>query len=234
MPSEGGQRSRRTSSRVDALFEEKYRVHAEWEGDERSKRDAASARRMATGAIHALQKFDRLLPTDDVEVLQRAVSILDTLADDLDKVGVMSRTAKTKRERHDWLERTDKADKAAAARWASDDAMRAEAIDLAAFVDQRHQLATKAWLLSIHPECQLVDYPDHMPQGMRLIDLLNRQSSPTEVVNLRRRSAEYVLALEAGQRCTPRRYKDMWHVGLDDYEAWRAWRSRIHATITPP
>ena len=217
----GRRHARQATDRVQCLYDDQYRHHAEWEGDERPKKDAASARRMATGAISAVKQFERLLPREDAETLRRAGAILRTLAGDLDEVAAISRVAKTDRERRNLKARLDAADQLAAVRWVSEDAMLAEATSLAAFVDRSREAGASAWVLAMHPGCTIAAFPDQMPPGRRLVDMLNPKNGPTDLLTLTRRAAEYVLGLNANQRDHQRRYSDMWVVGLDDYEAWR-------------
>ena len=220
--STGRRHARQATDRVQSLFDDQYRHHAEWEGDERPRKDAASARRMATGAISAVKQFESLLPREDAETLRRAGAILRTLAGDLDEVAAISRVAKTERERRNTKARLEAADQMAAGRWASENAMRAEAADLAAFVDRSRESGASAWVLAKHPGCTMAAFPDQMPPGRRLVDMLNLKNGPIDLLTLTRRSAEYVLGLGAGQRSNQRRSRDMWVVGLDDYEDWRS------------
>ena len=49
---------------------------------------------------------------------------------------------------------------------------------------------------------------------------------------IRRRAAEYVASLARACK-SPRTYKDLYYVGLDDYDAWRVWRSAVRTSIMP-
>ena len=134
---------------------------------------------VATEAVGAVRQFEGILSTDDAETLKRSASILRLLADDLDKVAAISRAAKADLERRELKARIAAADQTSAVRWASEEAMRSEAADLAAFVDQPTSPATKAWVLSKHPGCTIVAFPDRMQPGQRLVDMLNQRGGST-------------------------------------------------------
>ena len=220
--------------RAHALYDEQYRHDAEWEGDKRPKRDSASVRRSAREIDIAAQKLKLLLSDEEAKVLFRAASILRTLAGDIESVATIAKAAKRNRERQELKVRHDKADLVAAARWASDEAMRFEAADLAAFVDQAAMRDLLRWVLSIHPGSKSAYVTKHIPHGLRLCDMLKVANGRVDVVAVKRRAAEYVVGLEAAQRDSRERSDGRWQVGLDDYEAWRELRRQAYAAIPSP
>ena len=225
---EGKALSRSGSERASVLFEEKYRPHAEWHGDERARKDAASARRVATGVVSAASQFKDLLPPQETETLRQAALILRALSKDLDKVAVLSEASLRAREARDLKQRHASADELAAKRWQTDAAMLTEAPDLAAFVDQFEDSGAKSWTLSRHRGCVYAYGPDEsMSSGRRLVDLLNPKGNCESVLEVRRRAAEYVLHLQSNARRVTRQYDEMWYVGLDDYEEWRVRHTQI-------
>ena len=214
-----------------ALYDDRYRHQADREGDKRPKKDAASVRSLATSTVSAAHTFERLLPKEDAETLQRAAGILRMVASDLDILASISKAAKLDRERRELEARHARADQAANARWTSDEAMRMEAVDLAAFVDVPFKFQSLSWVHSIHPRYRSVRFPNADGPGRRLTEMLNPRSGRTDPSNLRREAAEYLLRLQAASRNTVSDNKESWQVGLDDYEAWREWRKQSQAVV---
>jgi len=222
-------------SRAQTLFETLYRDRATWDGEAEPKKHTAAARRMATSLEGTVRDFERLLSPDEADTLHKAAEILRSLGGDLQQVCQLARGAKLARERKDLQDRNAAADAVAGQRWPDDEAMLSEAADLATFIDQHDASMARTWVQGRHSGCRYIHFPDGMPTGRRLIDMLNpdMNAHQPDRVALRRRAAEYVVGLQDGQREAPRQHKDIWAVGTDDYEAWRAWRAEIKAAITP-
>lgn len=225
--------NRAATDRARALFDEHYAYRARYAGDAETRKDAASAKRVATGLSKASNEFSRLLTADQQQVLGQAASIMRALATDLDKASAIARAVMVEQAETDLRARHAAADRIAHARWAGDDAaMLAEARDLADFIDRSHATESDQWIFK-HRQCAFAHFPDDMPPGRRLIDALANGHEGERMVLLRRRTAEYVGGLTAWQQRMTRRYTDTWYVGLDDFEAWRSWRKAILGAITP-
>lgn len=224
-------KARRGDDRAQVLFNEHYASRARYEGDAEPKKDAASAKRVATGLRKAVAEFSKLLTPEQQKALADAAAVMRALGADLDKAGALALASHVAQAESDLRSRHAAADATAQGRWADDDeAMIAEARDLAAFVDQT---LGSEWILK-HRGSAYAHFPDDMPAGRRLVDALRGKTGQLNQLGLRRRAAEYLAGLRDGRRRTSRRYKDIWYVGLDDYEAWRAWRKEVLGAITPP
>lgn len=225
-----------SSNRAAALFDEHYESAARYHGDEQPKKDAAAARRVATGLRNTLKSFERLLSTQQKQAMLDAASTMASLAIDLDEACRLARRRLADQTAADIARRTSLADAGAAERWVGDDdAMLVEVRELAAFVDQAQALDVGAWLKQRHPGCELEHFPtSELPPGRRLIDMLSQREGGAEfLLQLRRRGAEYVAVLRDAERRPGRMYRGMWYVGLDDFEAWRSWRQEVLAAIVP-
>lgn len=216
------------------LFDRHYERSARYDGDEAPKKAAAHAKRVASSLRNALTEFGALLEDKDVGALQAAASVMAGLGSDLDTVSKLARDHKVAHEKLRHEERTGHADRVADAAWGADEArMLADAKELAAFVDQTHVLEVETWGLA-RPKCQGFRYfhmPD-TPPGRRLLDMLQGQPQ-SDIFAIRRRAAEYLHALKAqGTGSMRRHFQELWYVGLDDFEEWRAWRRELAAAIS--
>lgn len=227
---------RRGSPRARALFEQHYQFRAQYEGDADAKKDAAGAKRVATGLRNAVRDFGRLLTEQQQAVMREAAAVMEALGADLDTACGLARVCQTERTAADLAARHAAADAVANQRWVDNEAMRSEVADLAAFVDQAFATESEQWVVAQHPGCARASFPDDMPPGGRLIDMLKRPAeggAAAATLTLRRRAAEYLAALRTAERRASRRYGDTWYVGADDYEAWRTWRQQVLAAIRP-
>lgn len=221
----------RIPTRAQAIFDRHYEFHARYGGDEHPKKSAAEAKRVSTSLRKALAQFSALLEPEQLQALQSASNVMAGLGSDLDvvcKLARSHRTATMAKDLADWEARTDAV---AQERWAGDDeAMIAEARDLVAFVDDRGALDVEEWILSRNPGCKYAHFPDRVSGRTYLGSVL--KANPLVVRDVRRYAADYVHGLRDAQR-RQRRFQDMYYVGLDDFEAWRAWRMAIAASIVP-
>jgi len=222
------------ADRAKALYEEHYARRARYDGDAEPKKHASSAKRVATGLNKASSEFSALLTPEQRKVLAEAAAVMRALATDLDTASTLALASHTAQLQSDLNARHAAADATAQSRWGDDDAaMLAEARDLAAFIDMPQANESDQWIAKGRA-CAYAHFPDDMPTGRRLVDALRNGHDGERLVLLRRRAAEYVAGLIAWQQRTPRRYRDTWYVGLDDFEAWRAWRKEMLGAIKPP
>lgn len=220
----------RIPTRAQAIFDRYYEFHARYGGDEHPKKSAAEAKRVSTSLRKALSQFSALLEPEQLQALQSAANVMAGLGSDLDVVCRLARShriATIAKDLTDWEALTDAV---AQERWADDEAMIAEARDLVAFVDDRSALDVEEWILSRNPGCKYAHFPDRV-SGRRHLDSVLK-ANPLVVLDVRRHAADYVQGLRDAQR-RQRRFQDMYYVGLDDFEAWRAWRIAIAASIVP-
>ena len=240
-----GPATARAPSRATALFDERYEWSARWDGDIQPKKDAAAAKRTATSLRTAVKTFETLLSSEQLAAMLSAAAAMTELGTDLDQVCRMANKRKTEFAAEEDAKRKGAADSLAAARWADDEAaMFDEAASLANFFDAWQGLGVEAWILSRQrPGLKYANLPNDLPAGGRLLDMLarfketKRKESPlatdAAALAIRRRAAEYLKALRTVDS-TSRFYKDMYYVGADDYEAWRAWTAGIRAAVVPP
>jgi len=221
----------RIPTRAQAIFDRHYEFHARYGGDEHPKKSAAEAKRISTSLRKALSQFSALLEPEQLKALESASNIMAGLGSDLDVVCRLARnhrTATLAKDLSDWESLTDAV---AQERWGgNDEAMIAEARDLVAFVDDRNALEVEEWILSRNPGCKYAHFPDRVSGRRYLGSVL--KTTPIVVLDVRRHAADYVHDLRDAQR-RQRRFQDMYYVGLDDFEAWRAWRMAIAASIVP-
>jgi hypothetical protein len=223
---------RRACARAQALFERHYEGRARFVADEEPKRAASGARRAATALAIAETEFDAIL--DAKQTLRAAVGIMRSLGEDLDGACALARQRKLANDREALAERQAAADRVAVARWAEDDAtMLAEAEALADFIDHGDALDVQQWIRERHVSVDCACFPDEVAGRERLAGVfVDHGKGRASALDVRRRAAEYIQALSSLR--TPRQHKDMWYVGLDDFEAWRDWRRAIADAITPP
>lgn len=223
------------NSRAQVLFDKHYEWHSRYSGDENPKNAAAHAKRVSTGLKKAIAEFAALLEPKQLQALQDASGVMAALGADLDVVCKMARANNEAQAAKDLLERNALADEVAAERWRGDDQlMLLEAKDLAAFVDQARALDVDEWIATRHPGAKYAQFPMEVAGRARLVDVISRDKGKVpDMLLVRRRAAEYVHMLRLQGASSTRRYQDMWYVGLDDYESWRAWRKEISSAVVP-
>lgn len=244
-----GTSKKTTVSRAKAIFDKHFEWDARFNGDVEPKKAAATAKRTATSLNSALKSYGELLAPKQLESLRDAAQAMLDLAHDLDTATVLARRHKVQHDVHELRLRNEQADATALQRWGTDDAaMLAEANDLAFFLDNWRELEVEEWVLSRVPPGLKYAHHENWQAGGRLLNMLHRdrrqETMPTTSVlaadnstvaallAIRRRAAEYVASLSRASK-SPRTYKDLYYVGLDDYEAWRVWRSAVRTSIMP-
>lgn len=227
--------SRKEPSRAQALFDAHYEFHARYHGDENAKKAAAEARRVATSLGKSITQFTALLDPKQLQALQDASTVMRGLAADLDVVCKLANAHKADTARKRLQEWQALCDQVAAERWAGDDAaMLVEARELSDFWDQADALEVDEWIKSRQPGARYAQFPDRdSGEGERAKELSRLLSSkPLDTLAVRRHAAFYLHALRDAMRRS-RRYNELYYVGLDDFEAWRAWRKEIAGKIMP-
>lgn len=241
--------SKAAASRAKAIFDKHFEWDARFNADAGPKKAAATAKRTATSLNSALKSFGELLLPEQLAALRHAARVMQDLALDLDTATVLAKQHKVQHDANELRLRHEQADVTALKRWGTDDAaMLAEAHELACFLDNWRELEVEEWVLSRVPPGLKYAQREDLRAGGRLLDMLHRRREPaakpttsaftanataaTSVLAIRRRAAEYVASLSRACK-SPRTYKDMYYVGLDDYEAWRAWRNAVRTSIMP-
>ena len=243
-------------SRAKAIFDKHFEWDARFNGDVEPMKAAATAKRTATSLNSALKSFGDLLAPEQLVSLRNAAQAMQDLASDLDTATVLAKRHKVEHDAHELRLRNRQADATAMDRWGTDDAaMLAEAHELAFFLDNWRELEVEEWVLSRVPPGLKYAQREDLRAGGRLLDMLHRRreqaAKPTtsvltatattaaSMLAIRRRAAgggrraaEYVASLARACK-SPRTYKDLYYVGLDDYDAWRVWRSAVRTSIMP-
>lgn len=225
--------SKAADARAKAIFDAHFEFHARYGGDEAPKNSAAEAKRIATSLRKAVELMGPMLEPKELAALSAAAGIMAELGRDLDTVCETARRHKTQRAADDLANYNSRVDQAAQERWGDNEsAMLDEARELALFVDQGTTLDVAVWLGTQHPGAEAPIYPDRMIGTHRQSLDAALHAKPLKTLAVRRLAGEYILILRDAMR-RKRAFQNMWYLGLDDFEAWRAWRKEISKKIVP-
>lgn len=225
--------SSRTASADQAqkLFQEKFASRARYVGDTDAKKVAAAERRLATGLRNARTEFGQYLDHEQLEALSSAAYVMARLAGEASRAGARSRKAKVDHDLQEQRLREERADIVAAQLWGAGtnfDRPRflADCHDLVEFIDLSHAGGSRDWMKANIPDRQPgiddVAGGRRGPQLIVLLELYEKKPGPEELLELRRRGAEY---MDTIRQNAPR----SWHrnATLADFEAWKAARVRF-------
>ena len=212
-------------SRSEFLFSERYQWLSQYHGDKKSKAHASEVKRTASVLRKAQQTFDILLDHTELEALRIAAQVLDGLGKELDQISSKARAPKKVRMDSARLRREELAESCALRRWGADnEAMFAEAKQLAEFVDNRFRCFAFDWVCELHGVSYATRYHRDPEFGPKLSTLLQQyvRIEGAEPVEIRMCAGEYINALQESGATSIRLKGSTWTTGLDDFEAWKA------------
>ena len=210
--------------RSEFLFTERYQYLAEYYGDKESKAHASEVKRTASLLRNAQETLHIFLEYEQLEALRAAVQVLDGFGKALDEVSVKARKILKTRVDNAQRKREESAENCAVRRWGTDnEAMVAEAQQLAEFVDNGYCSGAKKWI----GERRGVKYATHYQRdkefGPTLAQLLQPcfRHGGVQTVEIRLCAGEYINFLQESGASACRKSGDTWATGLDDFEAWK-------------
>ena len=219
--------------KVNTELASQYRHDARYNGAERPKKDAATARRAATTLKNSLETFYSLSPEQRL-ALDAAASVLATLAADLDGVAAWAKAYEVHCDAERVCQRLEAEDALAEKLWAGDDAaMLADARELAELFSPPGRELMGEYL----KQSKVFDviYLAELNDSRRLDSLrLAATAQPSDFEKFRRDTAYCVDQVLSRRARLEKNYRGEMscEVGGKDYLAWKAWRKTVRAAVS--
>lgn len=218
--------------KVNTELANQYRYDARYNGAERPKKDAATARRAATTLKNSLDTFYSLRP-EQCLALKAAASVLSVLAADLDGVAAWAKAYKVHCDAERVRMQAEAEDDMANKLWAGDDvAMLADAQELA----ELFSAPGKELMSEFLKQSKTFDviYLPALDDSRRLDALrLAGKAQPADLKKFRRDTAYCVDQMLSRRGRLGKTYQGEadYEVGGQDYLAWKAWRRSVKAAV---
>jgi hypothetical protein len=219
--------------KVNTELASQYRYDARYNGAERPKKDAATARRAATTLKNSMDTFYSLRP-EQCLALKAAASVLSTLAADLDGVAAWAKSYKAHCDAERVRMQNEAEDALAEKLWAGDDA---EMLDDARELVELFSAAGKELMTEFLKQSKTFDviYLSE-PDNSRRLDSLRVAATarPTELKQVRRDSAYCIAEMTKQSSRLEKNFRGemSYSIGGKDYLAWKAWRKTVRAAVS--